>query len=610
LNEANHASGNGRYTRLLQYVNRTYLRKWVTIGLLIGIVAGFGATAFYFMIQVVTNGILGSITGFYPPNPAGEPGAISSIVHPRYFLIPVSTMIGGLIAGLIVYNFAPEAEGHGTDAAIDAYHNKGGMIRRRIPIVKMIASAFTIGTGGSAGREGPTAQIAAGFGSILGDLFKLSTKDRRIALAAGIGAGIGSIFKSPFGGAILSAEILYRGPDMEAESLIPAFIATPIGYVIFASFTGFTPIFGYTAQYSFTQPFDLIVYALLGALCAGFGRLYTISFYKFKQIFDHMRVPKYLKPMIGAGIAGIIAVFFPQVVGLGYGFLQFLIDGDYSQIAPNYFPLNFVALTLLLLVFLKIFATSVTVGSGGSGGVFAPALAIGGFSGAFVWMLVNYLLPGAFPSAAPLVVIGMMALFGGVGRAPIAVILMVTEMTGSLALIAPAMVAVVISYFLVGPKYTIYKSQVLSRADSPAHMGEYNVSIMSRLKVAEAMRPNVISLTPDDTVDSAFSLMTEKKFRGLPVVNSATGQIEGMVTISDILRVPSAETKKTPLKSVMSKNVVSAFPDENLLNALAKMTTGGFGRLPVIDKETKQIQGILTRADLFRAYRRHLDTLY
>jgi CIC family chloride channel protein len=591
------------------FINRSYLAKWAVIGILIGIVAGFGATAFYYMIQIVNNTILGGITGFFPPNPAGEPGAVPSIASPRYYLIPVSTMIGGAIAGLIIYKFAPEAEGHGTDAAIDAFHNKNGVIRKRVPLIKTIASAFTIGTGGSAGREGPTAQIAAGFGSIVGDFFDLSAKDKRTAVACGIGAGIGSIFKSPFGGAILAGEILYSGPDIEAESLIPGFIASPVGYIIFGSFTKFTPIFGSVASYTFTDPSTLVIYAFLGILCAGFGRLYSFSFYGLKRAFDSLRVTNYVKPMIGATIAGTVAIFFPQVTGLGYGFVQLLINNsdNFANITTNYFALSSVTMVLLLIVIMKIFATSITVGSGGSGGVFAPALVIGGFLGAFMWELSKIITPGLFPTAAPLVIIGMMALFGGVGRVPIAVILMVTEMTGSLALVAPAMVAVVISYFLVGPKYTIYHNQVPSRADSPAHRGEYNIPVMSTLKVRDAMHKDLITLTQDDSADAAFALMSEKKFRGIPII-TRDNQVIGIVTMNDILRIPSERLKETSLKDVMTKNVVMAFPDETLLEALGKLTTAGVGRLPVVDGQTRQLVGILTRTDLFKAYRDRIQT--
>jgi CIC family chloride channel protein len=391
--------------------------------------------------------------------------------------------------------------------------------------------------------------------------------------------------------------------------LIPAFIASPVGYVIFASFTGFSPIFGSATTYSFTDPTTLLIYALLGVLCAAFGRLYTFSFYGLKKVFDRLRITNYAKPMIGAGVAGIVAVFFPQVTGLGYGFVQLLINNNdnFANITMNYFALSSITVVLLLIVFLKIFATSITVGSGGSGGVFAPALVIGGFLGALMWELSKIITPGLFPAAAPLVIIGMMALFGGVGRAPIAVILMVTEMTGSLALVAPAMVAVVISYFLVGPKYTIYHNQVLSRADSPAHRGEYNIPIMSTLKVGDAMHKDVITLSQTDTADSAFTIMGEKKFRGIPI-NDNDNHVIGIVTMNDILRVPGERLKTTLLRNIMTKNVVTIFPDETLLDALQKLTTSGVGRLPVIDRETKQLVGILTRTDLFTSYRNHIQS--
>ena len=590
------------FTRLL---NRNYMTKWVVIGVLIGLVAGFGATVFYYMIQAVSNYLLGGITGFYPPTPAGEPISVVSSANPKYYLIPLSTTIGGLIAGLIIYTFAPEAEGHGTDAAIDAFHNKGGFMRRRVPIVKTIASAFTIGSGGSAGREGPTAQIAAGFGSLIGEIFHLSAKDRRVALAAGIGAGIGAIFKSPFGGAILSAEILYSGPDLEVEALTPAFIASPVGYVIFGSFTGFTPVFGYTVHYSFSQPLTLIVFALLGALCAGVGRFYVYCFYGIRKVFERLRITNYVKPMIGGAVAGLIGIFFPEVVGLGYGFLQFLVDGNISMISVNYIIGVPIALTLVAVLFLKIFATSITVGSGGSGGVFAPSLVIGGFLGMLVWVILNPIIPELVPDSAPFVIIGMMALFAGVGRAPIAVILMVSEMTGTLQLLVPSMVAVVISYYLTGPQHSIYKSQVLSRAESPAHRGEYSVPLMSKIKVADAYNPNVRTLHQQDTLQKAFDMMTEGKFKGVPILDDQN-KLVGIVAMSDVLKVPGEKAKTTALKDIMTKNVITTSPDDTLLNALSLLTTHQIGRLPVVSK-SGDLVGILSRSDLFKVYNRAIE---
>ncbi len=542
-------------------LHESYVGKWVITGLLIGIVAGVGAIIFYTLIQLVTNWLLGGITGFYPPASAGEL-ASTIMSHPNYLLIPLSTAIGGLIAGFLVFKFAPEAEGHGTDAAIESFHRKNGKIRKRVPIVKTIASAFTIGSGGSAGREGPTAQIAAGFGSAISDALKLSPSDRRTAVAAGIGAGIGSIFKSPFGGAILSAEILYSGADFEVSALIPAFIASPVGYVIFASYTGFTPVFGTSSSlFSFTNPWSIAIFAILGLLCGLVGRLYTTTFYSVKSYFTSVKLPKYFKPAVGAAAAGAIGVFFPEILGLGYGFQQYMINGNLKLISTNYIVLPLV-ITLILLILLKIFATALTVGSGGSGGVFAPALGIGGFVGATLWVIMSSVLPGFMPQAGPLVIVGMMALFAGVGRVPIAVILMVSEMTGNLSLLAPSMVAVVIAFFVCGSKYTIYRSQVKDRADSPAHRGEYNVPLLKKIQVMDATNPNCIYLAPSDTVKTAYQTMLDKGFNGIPVMEA--DKIVGIVAMSDVMRVPREQMSSMRIADIMTKKVITTYPDESL----------------------------------------------
>ena len=592
-------------TRINRVIQQGYLAKWVVVGLLIGVIAGVGALGFYLAIQAVNNLMLGGITGFYPPNPAGE-GAAPLATHPNYLLVPLSTVIGGLIAGILVYRFAPEAEGHGTDEAIAAFHRRDGKIRRRIPAVKAIASAFTIGSGGSGGREGPTAQIAAGFGSFIGDILKLPVKDRRIAVAVGIGAGIGSIFKSPFGGAILSGEILYSGGDFEVEALIPSFIASPIGYVIFASYTGFSPIFGSGLTYAFTQPRNLLIYAVLGIVCGLVGRLHTLTFYSVRRAFSGLPFSKYIRPMVGAAVAGVIGVFFPQVLGLGYGFLQILMSGNLSQIATNYVTLPLFAV-LVTVIFLKIVATAFTVGSGGSAGVFAPSLVIGGFVGAACWMVVNRLLPGWVPIPAPLVVVGMMALFGGVGRVPIAVMLMVSEMTGSLNLLPPSMVAVVAAYFVTTPRFTIYRSQVPKRSDSPAHRGEYNVPLLTKIFVSDAMNHAVFTLSPADTVAAAYQVVLEKGFRGIPIVESE--KLVGMVTVSDLLRIPREQMAGTSLKEVMTQNLLVAHLDDSLLSSLETMTNHGVGRLPVVSRESGKLVGIITRTDVIRAYERAVAVL-
>src|SRR3954452_7782936 len=263
------------------------LRKWVVLGLAIGIIAGFGAVLFYSALERATKLLIGGIAGYYPPKPAGEGETVVRAIQHRW-LIPVVTTLGALFGNLIVFKFAPEAEGHGTDAAIESFHFKGGQVRPRIPPIKLIASAITIGSGGSGGREGPAAQISAGFGSLLATWMHLETRDRRIAVATGMGAGIGAIFRAPLGGAVMAAEILYIH-DLEVEALIPGLIASIVGYSIFGAIEGWQPIFGAQPDLAFEHPFSLMYYAALGVLCGLCGLLYAKSFYGTERLFERLR---------------------------------------------------------------------------------------------------------------------------------------------------------------------------------------------------------------------------------------------------------------------------------------------------------------------------------
>ena len=266
--------------------NPRYLLKWFLMSALIGSVAGVGAIAFYAAIHLANHWFLNGLVGYVPPDPAGEgtAGVMPFWNSVRPWLLPIVTAAGGLVAGIIVFRLAPEAEGHGTDAAIGAFH-EGKSIRARIPLIKLVASAITIGTGGSAGREGPAAQISAGFGSILANVLHLDASDRRIAIATGMGAGIGAIFRAPLGGAILAAEILYKD-DLEVEALIPALIASIVGYSIFGAWSGWDPIFATPAKLAFTSPVQLLYYVVLGVLCGGIGLLYANGFLRNYRYFS------------------------------------------------------------------------------------------------------------------------------------------------------------------------------------------------------------------------------------------------------------------------------------------------------------------------------------
>ncbi len=380
---------------------------------------------------------------------------------------------GGLLSGWLVYTFAPEAEGHGTDAAIDAYHRMGGFIRSRVPIIKTIASVLTLTTGGSGGREGPIAQIGAGFGSFLATVLKLSDRERRIMMAAGVGAGIGSIFRAPLAGALFAAEVLYRDPEFESEVLIPAGISSVVAYCVFCLVNGWGSLFD-SPDFLFQNPLELGPYLVLSLVLVVVGGLYVKCFYGVVHIFKAIKIPNHLKPAIGGLFTGIIGFFLPQTLAFGYGFAQKAIYNE---------------LTIPFLFFLaigKIVTTSFSIGSGGSGGVFGPSIVIGGAMGGVVGNMFHQIMPGVVTEPGAFVIVGMAGFFAGVSNAPISSIIFISEMTNSYHLLLPSLLVCSVSY-LLSRKWTIYDKQVKSKVNSPAHTGEFFVDILQAIRVKDLM---------------------------------------------------------------------------------------------------------------------------
>lgn len=576
-----------------------YLLKWLLISTLIGLVAGVGAIAFYAAIHFATTTFLGTLVGYLPPEPAGEGGGgvMSLWSAARPWLLPLVTGAGGLVAGIIVFSLAPEAEGHGTDAAISAFH-QGKPIRARIPLIKLVASAITIGTGGSAGREGPAAQISAGFGSILATVLRLDMQDRRIALATGIGAGIGAIFRAPLGGAILAAEILYKN-DLEIEAIIPALIASIVGYSVFGAWSGWNPIFATNTNLAFTSPPQLLYYLVLGVLCGGVGLLYARGFYGITHLFHRLPLPRWVKPGIGGLLVGLIGLFLPQALGMGYGWVQ-------VSMGPGLLSLPL--WVIIALPFAKIVTTGLSIGSGGSGGIFGPGMVIGGMLGATVWRLCYHVLPGIPATPAPFVIVGMMALFGGIAHAPLAVMLMVAEMTGNLSMLAPAMIAVGIASILVG-KATIYTSQVDTRADSPAHRLQLSFPLLSTLAVHQAMTTHPLRFSPEQTLAEAEQQLAQHIESGAPVVDQH-GNLQGVLTMADIQRIPLAERGQSCVEEAMQRDVLVVYPDDTLDEALEELTSRRVSWAPVVDAEAlsgdRHVIGTISAASIVRLYRQTL----
>jgi CIC family chloride channel protein len=565
----------------------SYLRKWVLLGAVIGLISGLGAVAFFTLLELATRFFLGILAAYQPPTPIGE-GGDPIVGYTRALAIPFVVGLGGLLSGIIVFRLAPEAEGHGTDAAIEAFHHQPRGVRGRIPLIKMVASALTIGSGGSGGREGPTAQIGAGFGSFLGRWLDLEARDARIAVAAGLASGIGAIFRAPLGGAILGAEIPYRD-DVEADALVPSFVASVVAFSVFGSFVGFSPIFGHQVA-QFTDPFQLVYYVLIGVVAGAVGRLYVSTFYGLTHRFRAMTIPRELRPAIGGFAVGLLALAVPGVLGTGYGWVQVTLDRQALLALPLW--------VVLVLPFARILATALSIGSGGSGGVFGPGMVIGGVLGAAIWRLLEPIAPAVPQEPAAFVIVAMMALFGSVAHAPIAVMLMVAEMTGNLAMLPPAMIAVGVATLVVG-EASIYASQLASREDSPAHKFQFALPLMATIPAADVARSPRIVLHAAQTAREALERLQELDVPGAPVVGS-DGRLAGTVTIPSL----QAADPDATLGTVAGDSPPPIIADDTLDEVLGSLADHGVAWGPVV-REGKLI-GVLSARDGMRAYRRAL----
>jgi CIC family chloride channel protein len=454
------------------FVRRSgYLRKWLILGIAIGIIAGLGAVVFYLALDYTGRFLLGYLAGYDVPKAVGDGGQHASPGFQRWWAIPLVTFGGALASAWLVARFAPEAEGHGTDSAIEAFFTDPRSIRVRAVLVKLVSSALTIGSGGSAGREGPTAQISAGFGSLLARRLDLSDEDGRIAVALGIGSGIGAIFGAPLGGAVLAASIVYR-EDFEYKVLVPGFITSGTAYMVYGLFLGFDGLFGTVVGDYVFNPAQVGWFVLIGVVAAAFGYAYAKIFYGTVALVNRLPgrgersdgkgVGKVLKPAVGGLLVGLLALAIPQVLSSGYGWVQLATTKEGLMTLPLWI--------VLVLPLAKIVATSLSIGTGGSGGIFGPGVVIGAFVGASIWRLADLAnLPGIPSGPGLFVVLAMMACFGSVAHAPLAVMIMVAEMTSSFSVLPAAMITVGIAYLLITRSdVSIYKSQRLNRETAEA----------------------------------------------------------------------------------------------------------------------------------------------
>lgn len=562
---------------------------------LTGTIAGWAAVAFTAALEAMRYLCVEWAAGFAQSEPPGRvqfdfSALLSPADEPRLWLLLLLPALGGLASGWIVYRWAPEAAGPGTGAVIDAFHNRRGVMRAVVAPVKAVATILTLATGGAAGKEGPVMQIGASLGSWLSDRLGLSATHRRILLLAGCAGGLGAIFRAPLGGAITCVEVLYR-EDFESDALIPCVTSSIVAYSIYTAVYGVSHLFDFP-DVLLTDWRELIVYLCLGAACALGGIIYTRVFFAGRSLFRRLALPNYLVPAIGGLFVGALAAIDLRVLGGGFGVVQSVVDGGIT------IP------TLLLLAVLKILATTCTVGSGGSGGVFGPSLFIGAMIGGIVGAIGHQLLPDIVQVPAAYVVVGMGSFLAGVANTPLAALIIVTEMTGSYHLL-PALMLVAAFAFLFTRRISIYEDQVQNKFHSPAHLKDFTVDVLKNVHVGdvfERLENTSQAIVSNEMAYFSLNALSRRLGHLHFVVTDSAGGLRGMIRLDD-LELPEDEVLRHLIlvEDMLVETVEPIDVTDDLHVALEKLLSSGFDKLPVVDAEDRLL-GYLEYGDLLRLY--------
>jgi len=558
--------------------------RWAYVDLLaalVGVAGGLGAVVFREFIFAVHHLFFDHLLPHAPSD--------SFIV-----LLPV---IGGLIVGPVVCRLAPEARGDGIPTVMEALQRRGGQIRKRVGFIIICASAVTVGSGGSAGREGPIVQIGASFGSLIGQAAKLGSREMRLLTACGVAAGIAGTFNAPMGGAVFSMEVISR--RFSSYDAVPILLSSVVGKAVASELIDPVPDF-INPLFAFGTS-DLLLCFLLGPLFGLLSFLWVRSYYTVEDLFGRLSIPDELKPAVGGLVAGISGLYFLSygIMGVGYEGINLVFkmisEGSSSSLL----------LLLLALTALKVLATASTVGSGGSGGLFAPTLYIGSMLGAIFGVLATSSFPGTLTEPSAYGLLGMGAFFAGAARAPLTCIVMIPEMASSYSRLPPLIISCALSYataqiLLQGA--SIYSIKLIRRG---VYIDPLQ-PLLSRVSVKEAMKREVIAVSSKMPVSAVRDLIARYNYTGFPVVDD--GKLFGVITFDDLRRVPLDAQEGTLVEEVATKNVIVVHPDQSVKLAMDLMYQNGIGRLPVVKESgSKELVGIITRSDAIQVYEKETE---
>jgi CIC family chloride channel protein len=520
--------------------------------------------------------------------------SILSSISPFWIvLIPLIPALGGLLVGPLTYRWARETKGHGVPEVMEAVALKGGIIRPKVAVVKSLASSICIGSGGSAGREGPIVQIGSALGSTLGQFFSMSGERVKVLVGCGAAAGISATFNAPIAGVFFALEVILG--DFAIHTFSPVIISSFVASVISRAFLGNYPAFSVPA-YDLVSVWEIPLYMVLGILAGGVSILFIKLLYKSEDVFESLKIKGYLKPALGGLLLGIIAIFYPQIFGVGYDAINAALHVEMFWGV------------MLFLVFLKMVATSLTLGSGGSGGIFAPSLFIGAMLGGLFGNLVHTLFPQVAAAPGAYALVGMSALVAGTTHATLTAMLIIFEMTGDYRIILPLMLASVLSTLLANrlKKESIYTLKLVRKGISLS--GGRDVSILTSTFVREVMSKSWETISQSMPMGQLMQVVEESKFNFYPVMND-TGELEGILSLQDVRNLI---TKRGLENLVIVKDVLPGYTqilteDETLASALQKFGFQDVEALPVVDQNNpKKLVGVLKRSDIISFYNKKL----
>jgi CIC family chloride channel protein len=564
----------------------------VLLGIATGLVAGLAAAALFGATESIVEFIAAQFGQPATHDPAATGAALSGFARWGWASL---ALFGGL-ASAVLQRFLPEAGGGGTEPYLHAYHQAGGVLSPRAGVAKIFGSAAVVGTGGSAGLEAPAGYIGAAMSNLLTRPLQLTTSERRVLLVAGAAAGVGAVFQTPLGGALLATEMLYSEPEYESDALVPSLVASIVGYSLFRFMLGGRSIMDLPAGLTFGHPLELLPYAALAVASVLCAWLFVWIHRDFvpKRILAHLPGPSWLYPLWGSVAVVLLIGAQPLLAGPGYAAVQATLDS---------------ALPLGLMVALlggKMLATAFTGGAGAAGGSFAPTIMMGALLGSIVETAAKTLAWPWLPGPGALAVVGLGGFFAAISKVPLAMIVMTAELTGGYALLVPMMLVVAFSYTFA-PRRSIHDGQVRNRFASPAHVGSFVVDVLERIRVAEVLveRP-LRRVPPQMSLAAIMPLVTGTSQNYFPVVDG-DGALTGMFSLDDVRRILGEEGLGELLvaEDLATKRLIVTTPDEGLDVVMRKFTMKNLDELPVVaDTESWRFLGMLRRRDVIEAYNR------